>query len=174
MEDCLHVHRIRAKQWPNDRKYLIQLGIRMGSRNRTEIGVDRALTLTGTTDPRAGVEVRTNFLRQRKIAGTNGNSLAPRPGEPSFVCLPVLERILFYDQILQNSCFLFTNLHRNLTHIAKMSRPEETGMRCQFSFCVFFSDYKKFVFNFLTSSKLLWDRVSMSHNCFWAWKVSSN
>jgi hypothetical protein len=26
MEDRLHVHRIRAKQWPNDRQYLIQLG----------------------------------------------------------------------------------------------------------------------------------------------------
>ncbi len=44
--------------------------VRSGSRNRTEIGVDRALTLTSATDPGAGVEVRTNFLRQRKIAGT--------------------------------------------------------------------------------------------------------
>ncbi len=26
MEDRLHVHRIRAKQWPNDRQYMIQLG----------------------------------------------------------------------------------------------------------------------------------------------------
>ncbi len=58
-----------GEQWPNDRQYLIQLGT-LGPRNRTEIGVDRALSLTGTTNPGAGVEVRTDFLRQRKIAGT--------------------------------------------------------------------------------------------------------
>jgi hypothetical protein len=28
MEDRLHIHRIWAKQWPNDRQYLIQLGTR--------------------------------------------------------------------------------------------------------------------------------------------------
>jgi hypothetical protein len=62
MEDHLHVHRIRAKQWLNNRQYLIQT-VHADTRNRTEIGVDRALTWTGTPDP--GVEVRTNFLRQR-------------------------------------------------------------------------------------------------------------
>ncbi len=58
MEDRLHVHRIRAKQWPNDRQYFIQLGTH-GLRNRTDIGVDRALPLTGSLDPGARVEDRT-------------------------------------------------------------------------------------------------------------------
>jgi hypothetical protein len=60
MEDRLHVHRIRAKQWPSDRQYLIRM-VHADIRNRTEIGVDRALTLTGTLNPGAGVEVRTIF-----------------------------------------------------------------------------------------------------------------
>jgi hypothetical protein len=38
MEGRLHVHWIWAKQWPNDRQYLIQLGTH-GSQNRTEIGL---------------------------------------------------------------------------------------------------------------------------------------
>jgi hypothetical protein len=41
MEDRLHVHRIRAKQWPNEHQYLIQM-VRMDAQNRTELGVDRA------------------------------------------------------------------------------------------------------------------------------------
>ncbi len=53
MEDRLHVHRIRAKQWPSDRQYLIQM-VHVDTRNRTEIGVDKALTLTGTLNPGAG------------------------------------------------------------------------------------------------------------------------
>jgi hypothetical protein len=83
--------------------------VRTGSQNRTEIGVDRALMLTGTTDPGAGLEVQTNFLKTEKDSGYDGNSPAPRPGErdnpfsctPSFVSLPVLEQIFFYDQISQ-------------------------------------------------------------------------
>ncbi len=46
--------------------------VRTGSRNRTEIGVDRALRLTGTSNPGAGVEVWTNFYKTERIAGTNG------------------------------------------------------------------------------------------------------
>jgi hypothetical protein len=54
MEDRLHVHRIRAKQWPSDRQYLIQM-VHADTQNRTEIGVDRALKLTGTlAQPRGG------------------------------------------------------------------------------------------------------------------------
>ncbi len=101
MEDRLHVHRIRAKQWPNDRQYLIRT-VHADTQNRTEIGVDRALMLTGTTDPGAGVEDRTNFLRQRGIACMNGKSPAPRPGETRqlfFTYTLVLEQIFFYCYI---------------------------------------------------------------------------
>jgi hypothetical protein len=59
MEDRLHVHQIRVKQWPNDRQYLIQT-VHTDFQNRTEIGVDRAYTLTGTFNPGAGGEVQTN------------------------------------------------------------------------------------------------------------------
>ncbi len=59
MEDRLHIHRIRAKQWPSDRQYLIRT-VHADTQNMTEIGVDKALTLTGTLSPGAGVEVRTN------------------------------------------------------------------------------------------------------------------
>ncbi len=57
MEDRLHVHQIRAKQWPSGRQYLIRT-VHTDIQNRTDIGVDRALTLTGTLNPRAGIEVR--------------------------------------------------------------------------------------------------------------------
>ncbi len=53
MEDRLHVHQIRAKQWPSDCQYLIRT-VHADAQNRTEIGVDRALTLTGTLNPRGG------------------------------------------------------------------------------------------------------------------------
>ncbi len=56
MEDRLHVHQIWAKQWPSDRQYLIQT-VHADTQIRTEIGVDRALTLAGTLNPGAGVEV---------------------------------------------------------------------------------------------------------------------
>ncbi len=132
MEDCLHVLQMQAKQWPNDRQYLIRT-VHVDNQNRTEIGVDRALTLTGTPDPGAGVEIRINFLRQRGIACTNGKSPAPRPGETRQIFLTytlVLKRIFFYDQISQISFLLynaqsfeyflfsfyeFNYLHQNLT-----------------------------------------------------------
>ncbi len=53
MEDRLHFHRIRAKQWPSDRQYLIWT-VHADTQNRTEIGVDRSLALTGTLNPWGG------------------------------------------------------------------------------------------------------------------------
>ncbi len=41
MEDRLHVPQIRAKEWPNNRQYLIQT-VHADTQNRTKIGVDRA------------------------------------------------------------------------------------------------------------------------------------
>jgi hypothetical protein len=58
MEDRLQANQIWAKQWPSDRQYLIWT-VHADTQNRTEIGVDRALTLTGILNPGAGVKVRT-------------------------------------------------------------------------------------------------------------------
>ncbi len=61
--------------------------------------------------PRGGGRSPNQFLKTEKDSGYDGNSPAPQPGErdnpfsrtPSFVSLPVLERIFFSDQISQNS-----------------------------------------------------------------------
>jgi hypothetical protein len=92
------------------------------TRNRTEIGVDRALTLTGTLNPGAGVEVRTISLRQRSIAGTNG---IPRLiTEQETTLSHVRHRSFLEPRFLKANIYvtkyhqkiLFTLLHRNLTN----------------------------------------------------------
>jgi hypothetical protein len=71
MEDRLHIHRIQAKQWPNDRQYLIQLGthgLPKYDRDRgwQSVNVNRYLW------PRGGGWSPNQFPKTERIAGTNG------------------------------------------------------------------------------------------------------
>jgi hypothetical protein len=67
MEDRLHVHQIRAKQWPNDRQYLIQT-VHADTQNRREIRGWQSIDVNRHLQPRGGGQSPHSILRQRGIA----------------------------------------------------------------------------------------------------------
>ncbi len=80
MEDRLHFHWIRTKQWPNDRQYSIQT-VQVDTQNRTEIGGWQSVDFNRYVRPQGRVRSPYYFLKQIRIAGTNGISPALLPGE---------------------------------------------------------------------------------------------
>jgi hypothetical protein len=80
-EDCLHVHRIWAKQWPNDHQYWF-CSVLTDTQNRTEIGKGwQSVDVNWYLWTPGGGQSLYYFLRQRGIAGTNGISPALLPGK---------------------------------------------------------------------------------------------
>ncbi len=82
MEDRLHVYKIRAKQWPNNRQYLIQLGTHWLPKYDKDSGW-RSIDVRPQGGGGGGRSPY-YFLRQRGIAGKNGVSLTLLPGKRQF------------------------------------------------------------------------------------------
>jgi hypothetical protein len=120
--------------------------VRSGSQNRTEIGVDRALTLTGTLDPGRGSK-SVSISQDREDSGCEWKFPSSAAGRARQLfltytlicfCTPFSSEYSFMTKYRRFSLLQF--LHQNLTHIvddidfkkiADTRNPGCKGLCCQ-------------------------------------------